>query len=449
MITQIRFYGGIHPSEGKVSNKEDIINAPLQELYTVPLQQHIGAPAKMVVQKGDHVLRGQLLGEPGGFVSAAVHSPTSGTVKDVTTCLGPAGATLPAVVIESDGEDKAADPLPPFENWQDADPAALKARVGEAGIVGMGGATFPTFVKLSPPPNVKIDTIILDGVECEPCLTADHRLMLETPEKIVKGAQIIGRILGVKRIIIAIELNKPDAIETMTRAAEGTGVEVAPLVVRYPQGAEKQLIYALTGRKVPSGGLPAAVGCVVSNVGTTAAIYEAVCLGKPLYERVTTVTGTPVVKPGNYRFRVGTLYRTALELCGGVSEDPAKIISGGPMMGMAVYSLDIPVMKGTSGILLLSRDELVQYSPSACLRCGRCNDVCPMSMMPGILSAQIEHQKFELAEKWHVMDCIECGSCAYICPAGRPLVQHMRRAKAVVNAKKRAAAAAAAAAAKK
>ena len=448
MITQIRFYGGIHPSEGKVSNKEDIINAPLQELYTVPLQQHIGAPAKMVVQKGDHVLRGQLLGEPGGFVSAAVHSPTSGTVKDVTTCLGPAGATLPAVVIESDGEDKAADPLPPFENWQDADPAALKARVGEAGIVGMGGATFPTFVKLSPPPNVKIDTIILDGVECEPCLTADHRLMLETPEKIVKGAQIIGRILGVKRIIIAIELNKPDAIETMTKAAEGTDVEVAPLVVRYPQGAEKQLIYALTGRKVPSGGLPAAVGCVVSNVGTTAAIYEAVCLGKPLYERVTTVTGTPVVKPGNYRFRVGTLYRTALELCGGVSEDPAKIISGGPMMGMAVYSLDIPVMKGTSGILLLSRDELVQYSPSACLRCGRCNDVCPMSMMPGILSAQIEHQKFELAEKWHVMDCIECGSCAYICPAGRPLVQHMRRAKAVVNAKKRAAAAAAAAAKK-
>ena len=218
MITQIRFYGGIHPSEGKVSNKEDIINAPLQELYTVPLQQHIGAPAKMVVQKGDHVLRGQLLGEPGGFVSAAVHSPTSGTVKDVTTCLGPAGATLPAVVIESDGEDKAADPLPPFENWQDADPAALKARVGEAGIVGMGGATFPTFVKLSPPPNVKIDTIILDGVECEPCLTADHRLMLETPEKIVKGAQIIGRILGVTRIIIAIELNKPDAIETMTSA---------------------------------------------------------------------------------------------------------------------------------------------------------------------------------------------------------------------------------------
>ena len=445
MITQIRFYGGIHPSEGKVSNKEDIINAPLQELYTVPLQQHIGAPAKMVVQKGDHVLRGQLLGEPGGFVSAAVHSPTSGTVKDVTTCLGPAGATLPAVVIESDGEDKAADPLPPFENWQDADPAALKARVGEAGIVGMGGATFPTFVKLSPPPNVKIDTIILDGVECEPCLTADHRLMLETPEKIVKGAQIIGRILGVKRIIIAIELNKPDAIETMTKAAEGTDVEVAPLVVRYPQGAEKQLIYALTGRKVPSGGLPAAVGCVVSNVGTTAAIYEAVCLGKPLYERVTTVTGTPVVKPGNYRFRVGTLYRTALELCGGVSEDPAKIISGGPMMGMAVYSLDIPVMKGTSGILLLSRDELVQYSPSACLRCGRCNAVCPLSMMPGILSAQIEHQKVELAEKWHVMDCIECGSCAYICPAGRPLVQHMRRAKAVVNAKKRAAAAAAAA----
>ena len=382
MITQIRFYGGIHPSEGKVSNKEDIINAPLQELYTVPLQQHIGAPAKMVVQKGDHVLRGQLLGEPGGFVSAAVHSPTSGTVKDVTTCLGPAGATLPAVVIESDGEDKAADPLPPFENWQDADPAALKARVGEAGIVGMGGATFPTFVKLSPPPNVKIDTIILDGVECEPCLTADHRLMLETPEKIVKGAQIIGRILGVTRIIIAIELNKPDAIETMTKAAEGTDVEVAPLVVRYPQGAEKQLIYALTGRKVPSGGLPAAVGCVVSNVGTTAAIYEAVCLGKPLYERVTTVTGTPVVKPGNYRFRVGTLYRSSSPLRPAYNRN---VEADAALQNALIRT----VMKGTSGILLLSRDELVQYSPSACLRCGRCNDVCPMSMMPGMPKANV------------------------------------------------------------
>ena len=349
---------------------------------------------------------------------------------------------LPAMLIESDGEDKAAEPLPPFENWQDADPAALKERVRDAGIVGMGGAAFPTYVKFSPQPGVEIDTIILNGVECEPCLTGDHRLMLETPEIVVKGAQIIGRIMKATRIVIAIELNKPDAIEMMSKTVQGTNVEVMPLRVRYPQGAEKQLIYAVTGRTVPSGGLPAAVGGVVSNVATAAAIGEAICYGKPLYERVTTVTGTPLVRTGNFRFRVGTTYRAALELCGGVRENPAKIISGGPMMGMAVYSLDIPIMKGTSGLLLMSRDELVQYTPSACLRCGRCNDVCPMTMMPGILSAQIEHQKFELAEKWHVMDCIECGSCAYICPAGRPLVQHIRRAKAVVNAAKRAAAAA-------
>lgn len=440
----IKFYGGVHPSEGKVSNSEAIVNAPLQELYTVPLQQHIGAPTKPVVQKGDKVLRGQLLAEAGGFVSAPIHSPTSGTVKDLTTCLSANGAKIPAMLIESDGEDKAADPLPPFENWEEADPAALKARVGEAGIVGMGGAMFPTIVKFSPPQGVVIDTLILNGVECEPCLTADHRLMLETPEVIIKGARIIGRILGVKRIVIAIEMNKPDAIETLSKAAQGTDVTVMPLRVRYPQGAEKQLVYAVTGRTVPSGGLPAAVNCVVSNVATTAAICEAVCLGKPLYERVTTVTGTPLVKAGNFRFRFGTLFRTALELCGGVSENPAKIISGGPMMGMAVYSLEIPIVKGTSGITLMSRDEVVQYTPSACLRCGRCNDVCPMTLMPGILSVQIEHQRFELAEKWHVLDCIECGSCAYVCPARRPLVQHIRRAKAVVAAKKKAAAAAAA-----
>ena len=442
MATHIHFYGGVHPTEGKLSSGAPIADAPLQPLYTVPLQQHIGAPAKAVVQVGDKVLRGQLLAEAGGFVSAPIHSPTSGVVKEMTTCLAPNGAMLPAMLIESDGEDKAAEPLPPFENWQDADPAALKERVRDAGIVGMGGAAFPTYVKFSPQPGVKIDTIILNGVECEPCLTGDHRLMLETPEIVVKGAQIIGRIMKAKRIVIAIELNKPDAIEMMSKTVQGTNVEVMPLRVRYPQGAEKQLIYAVTGRTVPSGGLPAAVGGVVSNVATAAAIGEAICYGKPLYERVTTVTGTPLVRTGNFRFRVGTTYRAALELCGGVRENPAKIISGGPMMGMAVYSLDIPIMKGTSGLLLMSRDELVQYTPSACLRCGRCNDVCPMTMMPGILSAQIEHQKFELAEKWHVMDCIECGSCAYICPAGRPLVQHIRRAKAVVNAAKRAAASA-------
>lgn len=440
-----KFYGGVHPHEGKLSRRDAILAAPLQPLYTVPLQMHIGAPAKAVVAKGDKVLRGQVLGEAGGFVSAPVHSPTSGTVREVTTCLGVNGAQLPALVIESDGEDTECEPMPAIADWENADPKTLLKRIADAGIVGMGGAAFPTAVKLSPPPGREVDTLILNGVECEPCLTADHRLMLESPHQVVSGALIVGRILGVKRIVIAIEANKQDAIGLMREAVSGTPVDVMELRVRYPQGAEKQLIYAVTGRVVPSGKLPMDVRCVVMNVASAAACGNAVCNGRPLYERITTVTGTPLVNPRNYKFRIGTLYSTALELCGGVKEgvEVAKVISGGPMMGFSVYSLDIPVMKNTSGILLLSDEELRQFSPSACIRCGHCNDACPMELQPGILSVQIEHQKFDLAEKWHVMDCIECGCCAYICPAGRPLVQHMRRAKAVVIAARKAASAAA------
>jgi len=329
----------------------------------------------------------------------------------------------------------------PALDWPNASPDELKKRIAEAGIVGMGGAAFPSVVKLSPPPNKTIDTLILNGVECEPCLTADHRLMLEKPEQVITGARITARVLGVKRVIIAIEENKPDAVALLQEKAAGTEVEVRSLRVRYPQGAEKQLIYALTGRKVPSGGLPMDVGCVVQNVGTASAICEAVCEGKPLYERVTTVTGSPLVAPGNWRFRVGTPYAEAIKLAGGVKVDPVKIISGGPMMGMAVYSLDIPIMKNCSGILLLAADEVRQYESSPCIRCGRCNDTCPMGMMPGILSVQIEKERFELAEQWHVLDCIECGCCAYGCPAGRPLVQLMRRAKGEVMAARKAKAA--------
>jgi len=437
MTKQMHFYGGIHPREGKVAQSVPIAEPPLMATYLVPLQQHIGAPAKAVVAKGDQVLRGQVLGEAQGFVSAPVHAPTSGRIREITTCLGPSGAQLPALVLDSDGEDAAAEPMPALD-WANTTPADLKQRVAAAGIVGKGGAAFPTVVKLSPPPGKKIDILILNGVECEPCLTADHRLMLERAADIVTGAQITARILGVTRIILGVESNKPDAIEVMRQAAGGAGIEVCCLKVRYPQGAEKQLIYAVTGRKVPSGGLPMDVGCVVQNVGTASAIADAVCQGKPLYERVTTVTGTPLVAPGNWRFRVGTTFAEAIKLAGGVKEDPVKIISGGPMMGMAVYSLDIPIMKNTSGILLLSRDELTQFEVRPCIRCGRCNDSCPMGMMPGILSVQIENRRYELAEQWHVMDCIECGCCAYACPASRPLVQHMRRAKAEVQAARRA-----------
>ncbi len=438
----LHFYGGVHPEEGKIANASPIQRAPLLEQYIVPLQQHIGAPAQAVVKKGDKVLRGQLIATPGGFVSAAIHAPTSGEVIEQTTCVGPMGNNLPAIVIKADGEDKAAEPLPPLDP-ANASPDELRKRIGDAGIVGMGGAAFPTLVKLSPAANKPVDTLILNGVECEPCLTADHRLMLETPDNILAGARACATILGVKRIMVAIEANKPDAVELMTEKAKAYDIEVHQLRIRYPQGAEKQLIYALTGRKVPSGGLPVDVRCVVHNVGTAAAIGEAVMHGKPLYERVTTVTGRPVVRPGNWRFRVGTLYSDAIRLSGGVNEDPAKIISGGPMMGMSVCSMDIPIMKNTSGILLMAADEVTQYEPHPCIRCGRCNDNCPMVMMPGILGEQIENGRYDLAENWHVMDCIECGCCSYGCPAHRPLVQFMRRAKAIVVAKRKAAAAAA------
>ncbi len=436
------FYGGVHPQEDKFSRGEPIISAPILPTYKVPLAMHIGAPAKPTVKVGDKVLKGQLIGAQEGFVSASIHSPTSGKVKALDFCLGTMGTQLPCVEIESDGEDKADESLEPIPNWHDVDPAILKQRIADAGIVGMGGAAFPTFVKLSVPPGKYVDTLIINGVECEPCLTTDHRFMLEKPKSILAGVAIVARILGVKNIYIAIEDNKPDAIELLTKEAAGytPAINVVGLRVRYPQGAEKQLIYAVTKRRVPTGGLPVDVHCVVQNIGTIRAIAHAVIKGIPLYERVTTVTGSPIVKPGNWRLRVGTPYSEAIKLAGGVKDDVevAKIISGGPMMGFAVYSLDIPIMKNTSGIFLMTPEEIFQYTSSSCLRCGRCNDACPMQLMPGILSNQIENECFADAQSWHVMDCIECGCCSYICPAGRPLVQHMRRAKAEVGAQLRA-----------
>ena len=320
MMKIFKFYGGVHPEEAKVSSAVPIADAPLYPLYTVPLSMHIGAPARALVKAGDVVLRGQRIGEAASFVSANIHSPTSGKVKSVGMCLGPAGTQLPCVVIESNGEDKEAEPMQPLREWRASDPQSLRERVAAAGIVGMGGAAFPTPVKLSIPPGKTIDTLIINGVECEPCLTADHRLMLEEPGMILEGISIAAKVLGVKNVFIGIEDNKPDAIKLLTEAAAKTSdpaIKVVPLRVRYPQGAEKQLIYAITKRQVPSGGLPADVHCVVQNIGSSFAIAEAVVLGKPLYERVTTVTGTPLASPGNWRFRVGTSYAEALKLAGG------------------------------------------------------------------------------------------------------------------------------------
>jgi electron transport complex protein RnfC len=441
MAEHVLFSGGVHPQEGKATSGCAIATAPLLQTYTVPFLQSIGAPPTPVVKKGDKVLRGQVLAKASGVVSAPVHAPTSGTVKEIVDVASPAGRLGPCALIEADGADQAGELLLPLPAWQEADPEALKRRIAEAGIVGMGGAAFPTAVKLSPPPSKSIDVLILNGVECEPCLTADHRLMLEEPERILAGALIMARVLKVQRILLGIEANKPDAIALMTAKAGAHGIAVHGLRVRYPQGAEKQLIYALTGRRVPTGGLPMDVGVVVQNVGTAAAVAQAVLDGLPCTERVTTVTGTPVVRPGNWRLRIGTPYAKALELAGGTRGTTAKLISGGPMMGQAVFSLDTPVMKSTSGILLLTPAEVSQYSSHPCIRCGRCVDACPMQLMAGTLSVETENERYDLAEGDHVLDCIECGCCAYVCPANRPLVQHFRRAKQEVLALRRARAA--------
>jgi len=438
MAEFFRFRGGVHPEDGKqLSCGGSIRPAPLLSSYVVPLQQHIGAPAKPLVKKKDTVLRGQMIAEAGGFVSAAVHAPTSGSVKDIGEVLGPGGHHILAITLEADGDDRAIARLEPMPDWQNCGVDVLKQRLADAGIVGMGGAAFPTHVKQSPPPAKTIDVLIANGVECEPFLTADHRLMLELPEKIITGMRILGRILGVRKLIVGIEANTPDAIAVM-RDKSDSDIAVVELPVRYPQGAEKQLIYALTRRKVPSGGLPMDVGCVVQNVGTMAAVAEAVLEGKPLYERVTSITGTPVVNPGNWRLRIGTRLGDALAMAGGVNCDPAKILLGGPMMGQAQYNLEVPILKNASGILLLSAAQVHQFTGEPCISCGRCVDVCPMAIMPGTLSVQIENERFDLAEAWHAMDCIECGCCAFACPTNRPLVQHLRRAKTEIMARRRA-----------
>ncbi len=432
------FKGGVHPLEGKeLTSGKELRVAPLFEKYIVPIRQSIGAPPVLSVKKGDPVKKGQRIAEPGGFVSVPLHSPASGTVGDLVEIIGVTGAPEQAVEILSDGSDEWDTGLEPIPNWADTDKEILKKRILDAGIVGMGGAAFPTHVKLSPPPEKNIDTLIINGAECEPFLTADHRLMLERTEEMLTGVAIAAKILRADRVFIGVEDNKMDAIRKLSASAEKYRIRVVPLHVKYPQGAEKQLIYALTRRQVLEGGLPMDVGCVVMNAGTAAAVHDAVVLGHPLIERITTVTGTPVVDPANYLVRIGTPIARLLELSSGVKENPAKVIMGGPMMGFAQSNIDIPVMKNTSGVLLMAPEEVEQFEGNPCIRCSRCVKACPMNLLVPTLSVMIEAEEFEMAEQNYVMDCVECGTCAYICPAKRPLVQHFRRAKGEILARRR------------
>lgn len=435
MVKTATFERGIHPEYQKeITSNKPITSAQLPSRVVIPLSQHTGAPAKPEVNIGDEVKRGQLIGSPAGFVSAPVHASISGKVTAIAEFLHPSGRMISSVVIESDGKDEGIS-FKENVDYMSMGVEEIKAIIKDAGIVGLGGAAFPTNVKLSPPKEKPIDTVILNGAECEPYLTADHRLMVEHSQEIVEGLKIIMKTLGVNKGYIGIEENKPDALEKMREVvSKESNIEIRSLEVKYPQGAEKMLIKAIKGREVPSRGLPMDVGVVVQNVGTALAIYEAVKYGKPLIERVVTVTGKGIKEPKNLMVRIGTLISDVVGQCGGLVNGVVKVIVGGPMMGFAQWSLDVPVIKGTSGILVLTEDEYVsseEYFP--CIRCGNCIDVCPMGLNPSMLSILSEKGRYEETKEYNLFDCFECGSCAFVCPANRPMVQFMRLAKSMVK----------------
>jgi len=431
-----RFRGGVHPPESKLTADASIVDFPIPKQVLIPVQQHIGAPAKTVVAVGDVVRKGQLLAGPGGFVSAPVHASIGGTVKKIAPHPQALGLPAETITIESDDNDDWAEGCDVERDIPAMDSKAIRDAVCDGGLVGMGGATFPTHVKLSPPDNKPIDTFIVNGVECEPFLTADDRLMVETPGKILDGADILRRALGCRRTLIGIEENKPDAIAAMTAAAgERDDMTVLALHVRYPQGAEKQLITAGLGREVPSGGLPMDVGVVVQNVGTCYAADDAVRFNRPLIERIVTVTGECAKTRGNFRVRVGTLLSEIIDHVG-VEDGVGRLIIGGPMMGLAQPAAEIPFTKGTSGILLAAEEP--QAPTLACIRCGRCIDACPVGLTPSRLSTLLESHMVEEAETWNVNDCIECGCCTYVCPSKRPIVQQVKYGKAELRRLKKA-----------
>ena len=429
--------GGIHPPENKLSAGKKIETLALPKQVIIPLGQHIGAPAQALVKKGDLVKVGTLLAKAGGFVSANIHSSVSGKVNKIDNVLDASGYKKPAIYIDVEGDEweESIDRSEDLVKECSLSPKEIIDKIAQAGIVGLGGATFPTQVKLMPPPGSKPEIVIINAVECEPYLTSDHSLMMEKGEQILVGVSILMKAVNVNKAVIGVETNKSDAIAHLSKLAAGyKGIEVMPLKVRYPQGGEKQLIDAVIKRQVKSGALPISTGAIVQNVGTAYAIYEAVQKNKPLFERVVTVTGKAVAKPSNLLVRIGTPIANLIEAAGGMPETTGKIIGGGPMMGKALISADVPVTKGSSGVLLLTREESVRKPMSNCIRCAKCVNACPMGLVPSLLMNATEFKNWELAEKNHITDCIECGSCSYTCPANRPLLDNIRFGKGKVMA---------------
>ncbi len=427
--------GGVHPPDNKLSAGNKIVELPPPELATIPLSQHLGAPAKVLVNRGDQVKVGQLIAQSEGFVSTNIHSSVSGKVLKVDQFMDSSGYRRMAVQIQVEGDqwmetidrsdDLVRNSVLPAED--------IRKKILEAGIVGLGGATFPSHIKLMVPQGKTAEYVIINGVECEPYLTADHALMMERSEELLSGIQLLMIGLGVEKAIIGIENNKPDAIEKMKEITRGSSVSVQGMKVMYPQGGEKQLVQALLKREVPSGGLPIDVGVVVFNVGTAHAVYEAVMKNRPLINRIVTVTGKGLDKPSNFMVRIGTPVSSLIEKAGGLPEATAKVINGGPMMGKALSTIDVPVVKGSSGILLMDESEARRKDVKPCIRCTKCVSVCPMGLEPYLLMTLSEKSFFERMEPEKVMDCIECGSCSYTCPSSRPLLDYIRLGKAEVG----------------
>lgn len=434
------FFGGIHPKDKKGYTFSKVIEVPpLPHKVIIPMNQHIGAPCIPLVKVDDIVKKGQVIATSDAFMHSLIHASISGKVISIAEMPHTTLGKSLSIVIENDSLDEWVPGIPLNREWDRLTVDEIQNIIKEAGIVGLGGATFPTHIKLSPNTDKNIDVFIVNAAECEPYLTADYRMMLEYTERMVTGVKIVMKVLGVTKGFVGIEDNKPDAIKVMKEAFKGTAVEVVALPTKYPQGAEKMLIKVLTNREVPAGGLPMNVGVVVQNVGTTIAICDAVVSGIPLIQRVTTVSGDAIAEPKNLLLRIGTSFKDAIEYCGGFNKAPEKIIMGGPMMGFTQFTLDVPVIKGVSGILALSKEAVNPGEESSCIRCGRCVKACPMGLVPSMLSILGERYKYkEAKEGYGLLNCIECGSCVYTCPAKRNIVQYIKYLKAqnMVKSKK-------------